>query len=969
MFWTERIVQKEVDPPIGSWIVTKSVEASALLSRHRVPAMCVVAGIAGYCCRKIIVSAFHQWVGTASYSWVVDRVSKRHVSTLREEFRRITWGPCAPPVPTHSHKEAADDRGSATIMLNNFIQRAGYTPYSVSQSNKDQRLGIPGVRCFHFTKDAGMEYRRDELIKSSAFKFEDVDYYVDMKKVMSYGRPIFMYTWCPRRVAGETLNGCYTTHINNEVELIVNGGARYRHQLWDYDTDCVTVDRWWGTVIYNVEAARTTGDRRIVGLFPVRTIYGPLGWFLPGKRIERRVLIAGGMAVNRFFDDEKKEHKVNVSISVPGLFSDACLPDAVLTAAMQRAVSKGMDKVTTSDIERMVLTCGVKQPELISSMLYFIRNSVGVYAGITVKTGCGDVGPMSTADINYQTMSPLVTEDGTITGRVISVPFCSGNVAPVRSFNNDTSCVLGRITNTRNDVTTLPNKFHEYIAEFLDQLIPDRLKHAGVPLNNEEVEEHQNRPTQRRQWLDVQHFSRTLSRVVKSFQKAETYPKVTFPRNISTLNADHRTRYSSYIYQISKELLKPCPWYAFGKTPVEIAEEVQRVVRGAKHVDPSDYTSWDGTHSKMLVEFEQQLGKTFFHPDYHAEWDELILSQYKAPAITKQGVRYNTGYSRLSGSSDTSAFNSVDNALIAFIVLREMGNEADEAWKKLGLYGGDDGLTADTNTTVYSRVASRMGHTIKIDKIKAGRPVPFLGRYYLDPWTCDYSVIDIQRQVRRLHLTTSPETVPNRLAMVRKAQGYLITDRHTPFLSEWAHRVIEQFPEWVSASQYDELLRTDRSWFSQYDLSVQFPQDPHRTLAWGFAAEQLGVSVGDLMGYCEDLKNVNMERAGEPVNGTYLFPSLLTPVKVAAVIGGEVVYPPVVNDEEENVGREIVPQTPVLSVQLRPVSRQPGSSHRSQSSGSLASTSRDSNPSRPVPRPRRERGRRTPSNARSVGSH
>jgi len=815
-------------------------------------------------------------IGTRLMSWLISRcrISNR-LGTLRKDFRRMDIQRRSREMPGHSHPTSALDRTNANDALDSLITSFGYVPYSVSMSSRDTAVSNCGSRLYHFAKDMAMDYRNDPITSRHILKFMDVDFYCDMHHYAKFALPILMYTFVPRSVAGPLPDATFTI-ASDVVYVTVNGGATYSHMLWDYNHDCLIFDYWWGSIIYMVEGVKTNDPtRRIIGLFPVAKIYGPLGWLLPGHRLARRTFSYGPVNISRYHEG----NVLRLSVGRAHWRDQIDIPEAVFAACFIRCnVSKAPN---IGDVERVLTTAKIANCHLVSPLLHDVLAHCRDFFKVTVVADTSKAADK----VNYQTIDPMTYDDGQPTARVVGPQFCTGNVAPCRSYNNDVTCIENRVERIKNPSKPWPTFFHRCANEFLDKLIPIELRHTGAPWTFEEVEERQNRPTQRAACDAAKPFAYLFKFVVKSFQKAETYPDIKYPRNISTTNADHRLRYGTFIYSITNELFKRCDWYAFGREPLAIANRVHDLIRGANTVIPTDFSSFDGTHSTQLVEFEQQLGRMFFAPAHHAEWDELITSQYNRPAVTRHGVFYNTGSSRLSGSSDTSSFNSFDNALIAYVALRNGGLSPAQSWSSLGFYGGDDGLTVNISPRNYRHVAELMGLTLKADVVLPNSPVPFLGRIYLDPWTTPNSIIDVQRQVRRLHLSCAPDTVPSHIALRRRAEGLIVTDAQTPFISHWARKVLE-LTAGLNTVRYDNLLRTDDLWFAQY--TNQFPQQSLRhDLCWSIAADQLGVSASELFTYCGLIDDA-LDFDDFPVNIFDLGPKVVT----AAVIGGELFWPP-----------------------------------------------------------------------------
>ena len=173
---------------------------------------------------------------------------------------------------------------------------------------------------------------------------------------------------------------------------------------------------------------------------------------------------------------------------------------------------------------------------------------------------------------------------------------------------------------------------------------------------------------------------------------------MTDPRAISQIEGPVKLAYSQFIYALS-DALKGFEWYAFGKTPRKIAERIaQLCFRAESHADNTDYSRQDGRVNEVVRLFERMLMLALFHPSFHVEMLKLMRSQTGLRARTTFGVKYDTGYARASGSPETSAFNTILNAFIAYLAFRMTRVDGrylkpEEAWARLGIYGGDDSLT------------------------------------------------------------------------------------------------------------------------------------------------------------------------------------------------------------------------------------------------------------------------------------
>jgi hypothetical protein len=161
-----------------------------------------------------------------------------------------------------------------------------------------------------------------------------------------------------------------------------------------------------------------------------------------------------------------------------------------------------------------------------------------------------------------------------------------------------------------------------------------------------------------------------------------------------------------------------------------------------------------------------------------------------AKAWTKAGVQYDMGGSRASGSADTSLFNSIDNAYVAYCAFRNANLDPDAAYRSLGLYGGDDGLTPDLEPAVYERTSNDLGLRLKATTHPSGARTGMLGRVYPAPADGPEQMADLPRQLGKLHVIASRDPMAARTVLVDRAHGILVTDPDTPILSNWARLVL-----------------------------------------------------------------------------------------------------------------------------------------------------------------------------------
>jgi hypothetical protein len=163
--------------------------------------------------------------------------------------------------------------------------------------------------------------------------------------------------------------------------------------------------------------------------------------------------------------------------------------------------------------------------------------------------------------------------------------------------------------------------------------------------------------------------------------------------------------------------------------------------------------------------------------------------------------------------------------------------QADEAWNQLGIYGGDDGLTADIDPIVYRKAAETIGQDLTIEPVKRGDAgISFLSRIYSPHvWDGDdNSCCDVKRTLCKLHVTVQlAQRVTPAMKLLEKARSFFLSDQHTPIVGPLADRVLTIFhgdltdeKNRASALTHDELTAPIRMWLARYPKEVQYKNEP-----------------------------------------------------------------------------------------------------------------------------------------------
>nr|APG76172.1 hypothetical protein 1 [Beihai noda-like virus 5] len=722
-------------------------------------------------------------------------------------------------------------------------------------SAKDMDLGFEGYRPMVEDKDMVMGFKCSPVRDNHIIKMVDVDYYVDLLYWLSFGRPVIIYTFQPSAVAGMTDDASFTIK-DDVVHFSVSGGARWQHRVWDYSADCVYVPSYWNSLYSYVcfcESIQVSHDRRIVGLFPRTKMFSPMESFREINPLQRMRYTYGRFNVLRVENKGKVHYSIGYNGSAVSVDINA---DDFEATRIRLENSK---KPVISDVERILRASSHPQPVLAAAILKeFLDKTPQLPRQRVVSVG------QPKNERGYQSLTPLVTEDGKNKVKEIRGAICKGAVHPVSSYNNDVRCVDKRIVAVANN-TVFPQRYQRYACAFVKLLIPSDQVERGFPLALSDVFDRQDRPSQRAGFEQNHTTFFSTDNRIKAFQKSEAYANVNDPRNISTTTVDSRVRYSSFTLPLA-EHIKKFEWYAFGRTPKVWTEMFHVMASNSEWILATDYSRFDGTISKSFhTLLRLPILRRFFSPEYHPEVLKLAEQQRNCPASTAHGVTYNSGYGTVSGSADTSLFNTIFNAFVAFVSIcetrmrslscdmamtgkpfMELVEGAFEELERSCLFGGDDGILCDCEAGELESAAEKMGLKLKLDVYHYG-PVPFLGRWFVNPWVSGECMADVQRQVRKFGLTGS--NLEEKKALVAKALGYLATDTNTPLISHWSRAIIRAC---------GDLQVQPESWWARManpDEVVFQTSDSDEAKA--LAAEGCGIQVSELDEICDIIDGWN----------------------------------------------------------------------------------------------------------------
>jgi len=719
-----------------------------------------------------------------------NNLSLARARNLRNDF--LLKQPKSCTVKHNPHAYEAAQRRSCDDFINELAERHHLAIYSESNSTRDDDKGFDGSRLYYGGKDLHLPYRLDQLQPKHMVKMVDVDFYVDIDRLGRMAANtacIVLYTFMPRAVAKFAPSGSYSLK-GTTFACEFSPRAEFTHELWDWNRDIIEFDVsldfiGWKRVkiICNLHHKPLECGRALVLIVPKTRVYyhgvlsncvqANIGSLAPLTRLSS---IDHGKGVYSLAVGESAslfQEGTNVVYSMPPHQFFNCI-----AAARTNHIS----------IETLRAITGVKDAYHLRSLFKQIEPRTDMMMSTVTPGDC----PRS-----YHPITTDGNNEGEPPGSVVTMPVVDGCVVAVRNESSDSMTIQERIDKPRPDpFKAPPADVLQYMKEFTNCIAKDchigrkRRHHPHTP---EDVLE----KTSGKKWDDYKKaFDESLAEdrddlICKAFQKCEAYPSVKPPRNISNVDKRHVVRYLRYTLRVSALLKENTAWYAFGHTPEVIAERVHEFCKQQPEINETDFSKFDGTIAELLRLLELMVYERIFDPEHHEELQSLFNQTLFRDFRTKYGVCYNCGTGRCSGSACTSVGNSLINAFLCFVVLRRCGLSVSEAYAKLGLYGGDDGLSYFPDNEVMDKVMKEFQVVTKSCVKTPGSCVGFLGRWYLDPWSTNTSVHDVNRAANKLHFSAKRADNQTLDAIAwRKAVSLYVTDNTTPILGDWAFAVL-----------------------------------------------------------------------------------------------------------------------------------------------------------------------------------
>jgi hypothetical protein len=783
----------------------------------------IAVGVASGCSYLVVDVYRIQWDRQAN-RWlsVASEQNREQSLLLKSEFHGAEVK-LADVDPNHTHGSSAAERSTASLLMRRVAEGVGRRPFYFQGSGADARSGKAYSRTYFWAKDLMAPYLDMTPEKRDIICMVDVDYYIEDLETMLVDlfQPYLLYTLVPSAAAKDGGDYNYRFLADGRCDYGVSGGGRYVHHIWNWDGDSLRVEKYlFGFPIamarYGIERRQMGPDHQLVLLTPLVRTLNPFWVWACGERVQARRMCRFNPVVGNFVRFEaSKPDGLYLVTGVTGEYASSCVPASIdsIIASTSRTITGKLGRATVLSKMDTELE-GRKVDKFASEILLEFH-----LAKLDTKERVSIVNAVRR--FQWVSRPAEYDEDAKVGMTAFMSPLLDGGFVPDICKSNEERMVDKRVKEVTAKELPVSKFMMDVMDEFLTFLIPEEQKHKLAPVDVEEVYVRQSRPSQRAILSEAEHTESTGE--TKQFIKREAYGYVNDPRGISTICGPDKLQYSRYMYAFTDEVMKPQVWYAFGKSPKEVADRVTEVACGAVvNGAMKDFSRMDGRHGNVLHHFERRMYGRAFSPEHHFHLFEVMDRHHHLRAKTTFGIRYMTEYHRLSGGADTSCGNTADTAFIAYLTYRMQGLGPADSWQKLGVYGGDDGFDTDVDSKVAARAAALVGQKLDLEIVKVGKPgVCFLARRFgPDVWYGDNnSCCDIKRQLAKFHLTVNlPSKVTAQQKLQEKSFSFALTDKNTPIIGEFVTKVLDIFP--LKKQEFRNELGI---WGVEMDADRQYP--------------------------------------------------------------------------------------------------------------------------------------------------
>lgn len=741
------------------------------------------------------------------------------------EFLRTNLQIGKPKVGYHAQNRAYRDAACtfATSLAGRLQGGPDYFP--ISESAIEQQGGVNGTRAYYQYQDLDLRPNFTKHPKGQLIVCTDVDYFLDLPRLLSAVATCYLfYTFSPT-TAGESSEGeqAFRFLEDGSVEVSMEDGNVFNHKLWDYNhSELRAVTRTFGiptsSAVYKVLRKRVGPHRALVFLIPTAK-FGCIGSMLLNTLTGYTLV-----RVNPIVTRDVPEGKPNSSGVVPTqamkfarmrIQDDEKVVISTARAGQYRSVTilaevdEDVGNVARLSATPLTMPCvksHINDPNICKgacAILALYHRCPTPYTPVLVFDVRSNVRAYQCTLKDYDPNLRLPMDS-------FMSPILDGGFVPTKCLANEDVAIAERVTKTANR-TDLPAAYEKYVREWINlSFKPNEM----APITLLEVRERQHK---RAQLVAIDNYEMdgdNVANTVTGFNKTEAYGNIKPPRRIGSFKTKFKVEYGQFMYPFTDALKASMHWYPFGKTPAEIEQMVVEKCDNADYVDLSDFSKFDGTISQGCRDIEEMIMLHCFKKEFHIEMLDMMHSQYNTFGYSEFSERIYHELGRISGSQETGGFNSCITCIVAYITYRYTVNKRtkalytpDEAYAKLGCYGGDDGLSPDIDSAALVRVATSMGLRLASDVILRGAPgVQFLSRnfgpavWFGDPNNC----CDIARQVSKFHICQFySQDYTNEHKLLAKARSFYDSDANTPIIGPLVTKAVNLGKNIVLAAELD----------------------------------------------------------------------------------------------------------------------------------------------------------------------
>jgi hypothetical protein len=762
----------------------------------------------------------------------------------------------------NGHPISGAVRDAGRLLITNAVTAAGKDIYEISPwgNSKAEKKQVQ-----HFAPaDLSHDYRLVEDVNKDrdVIVMIDCDYYVeDIASILKFGAPICLFSFNPIAVAG--MDGDSSFRITDDVITYnVSGGTSWKHQVWDWCGYGEYVKssfkgfkqrffRLFGlekVVIYKIHHARPFTDcphRVIIWILPQYT-YWSFTFATNDINVRELKRVSYTDKNKPGFNTVTYQDGQNVQIN----FGRADCDSSYTMKKVDFDLFMGCNTATA--ITSRAKAMGYKDESILAALSQFFN----------AKEGIATETPRIAGPIKPKVYWPAsATEDiPKITARaygssILSTPSL---IPSLRHFETTSDAINYRVTDVKN--TKRPSKNIEYLVkEFVDLLVPD--PHVGHPYELEETVLLLDKP---KQAAGIKLIWDTVDldpkRMIECFVKNE--PTSKSARIISSF-PDFRflLNFSKYTLKFRNEVLhneSNHHWFMPGHGPQEIAKVLQEYVGSIGTPIEGDFENFDGTVSEYIQSHvANAVLHRYFSEEHHDELKRYTGMLISCPARSKSfNFKYEAGFGIKSGSPTTCDLNTVINAFVNYCAIKLSYPELTprDAYNNLGPCFGDDSVSDGATKNKLLEVAKNLGLRMKAIDYDPELGLCFLGRVFPNIYETLTSFQDVKRTLKKLHLTTRDPNVSLADATMDRVEGYMVTDKYTPIISDYCIKMIHLYAHRASSKVVREKRKCVAKEKPYWLVSGGWYQDIKDTeLMTNCVAARLGITAAKVVELCDKI--------------------------------------------------------------------------------------------------------------------